>query len=148
MKTEILGKLEEALVILDDLTDEIAYQPMVKSITNAMGKITVAKHAIKEQTKKEVKLKRTEAAFIKRMLDHWIESADTRYLFAKTAEQGNEFESLICEDSQGRAFVIGLNIANYNYKRYKVGDIFTIKSARCYSVSPTLSFLYYVRIKH
>ncbi len=63
-------------------------------------------------------------------------------------EQGNEFESLICEDSQGRAFVIGLNAANYNYKRYKVGDIFTIKSARCYSVSPTLSFLYYVRINH
>ncbi len=75
------------MVILDDLTEEIAYQPMIESITKAMGKITIAKQAIKNKQKKEVKLRRMEAAFIKRMLDHWIESADIRYIFAKTAEQ-------------------------------------------------------------
>lgn len=63
-------------------------------------------------------------------------------------EDGNPFEELACQDEQGRWFMIGLNENNFNYQKYKAGDVISIKSARCFSVSPTLSFLYYVRINH
>ena len=58
------------------------------------------------------------------------------------------FENLVCKDGQGRFYHIGLSQANFNFGKYKVGDIFLVKSARCFTASPSLNFLYYVRINH
>lgn len=63
-------------------------------------------------------------------------------------EQGRQFETLACQDEQGAWYMIGLNETNYNYKRYGVGDVILVKSARCFQASATLNFLYYVRTKN
>lgn len=60
-------------------------------------------------------------------------------------EQGRPFEELACQDEQGRWYMIGLDETNYNYQKYKVGDVLYVKSARCFQASATLNFLYYVR---
>lgn len=63
-------------------------------------------------------------------------------------EEGKPFEELACRDEQGAWYMIGLNESNFNYGKYKFGDVILVKSARCFQACATLNFLYYVRIKH
>lgn len=63
-------------------------------------------------------------------------------------DERGEFETLLANDEQGKTYSFSFRNGWANYKRFNNGDVILIKSARKFETSPSLSFLYYLRIKH